>query len=348
MKSKKKLLISLMLLFSFCFALIPSTEVEAAVKLNKKKVTLYVGKSTTLKVKGTKKKAKWTSSNKKVATVSSKGKVKAKKKGTAKITAKIGKKKYTCKVTVKQKTNKIEYISERAVQYDDATNSQFVFFALETSKHVKVAGSGTATITITNDKNETVYNSTLNFTPNDFGNWTSALKGTRYLCCLKIPNSAILSGKSSTGTLSLNVKLSDGRYFPTSSHYISDLPTDLKKYVKITMPQTPYVIQNGDEFIYDASTGDGYFTAFTLDNISYNVEESYNGKYTVTITINGTNTRDTESVQKIRWKLKKGNVVIKDSTTYTSSVNLNESFIETINLYDIEEGEYSFEISNYN
>ena len=62
-------------------------------KLNKKKVTLYVGKSVRLKVKGAGKKVKWKSSNKKIATVSSKGKVKAKKKGKAKITAKFGKKK---------------------------------------------------------------------------------------------------------------------------------------------------------------------------------------------------------------------------------------------------------------
>ena len=50
-------------------------------KLNKKKVTLYVGKSVRLKVKGAGKKVKWKSSNKKIATVYSKGKVKNKKKG---------------------------------------------------------------------------------------------------------------------------------------------------------------------------------------------------------------------------------------------------------------------------
>ena len=56
-----------------------------------------------MKVKGTKKKPKWSSSKKSVATVSSKGKVVAKKAGSATITAKIGKKKYKCKVTVKNK-----------------------------------------------------------------------------------------------------------------------------------------------------------------------------------------------------------------------------------------------------
>lgn len=77
--------------------------VEAApnIKISKKKATLYVGQTLTLKVKGTNKKVKWSSSKKSVATVSSKGKVKAKKKGTATITAKVGNKKYNCKVTVK-------------------------------------------------------------------------------------------------------------------------------------------------------------------------------------------------------------------------------------------------------
>ena len=75
-----------------CFALtlsmlIPpqqSAAKKAKLKLNKKKVTLYVGKSVQLKVKGTKKKAKWKSSNKRYATVDSKGKVKALKAGKGK------------------------------------------------------------------------------------------------------------------------------------------------------------------------------------------------------------------------------------------------------------------------
>lgn len=76
------------------------------VKLNKTKVVLKVGKKTTLKLKNNKKKVKWSSNKKKVATVTKKGVVKAKKKGTAKITAKVGKKKYVCKVTVKAAATK--------------------------------------------------------------------------------------------------------------------------------------------------------------------------------------------------------------------------------------------------
>ena len=76
-------------------------------KVTPAKKTLKVKKSFTIKVtlpKGTaSNKITYTSSNKKVATVNSKGKVTAKKKGTAKITVKTfnGKKK-VIKVTVKK------------------------------------------------------------------------------------------------------------------------------------------------------------------------------------------------------------------------------------------------------
>ena len=74
-----------------------------AAGLNVRELTLRVGDSYTLKVKGAgKKKVSWKSSKKKVAAVSKKGVVKAKKTGSAKITAKVGKKKYTCKVTVRE------------------------------------------------------------------------------------------------------------------------------------------------------------------------------------------------------------------------------------------------------
>ncbi len=78
------------------------------VKLNAKSISLAVGGKKTLKAKVTPKKntsnkIAWSSSKKKVATVSSKGVVKGKSEGTAKITAKAADgsgKKATCKVQV--------------------------------------------------------------------------------------------------------------------------------------------------------------------------------------------------------------------------------------------------------
>ncbi len=109
MKTVRKLLIAFVIVI-FAGIVVPNIvpvlnstiSVEAAsIKISATKKTLYEKKTCTLKVIGTKKKVKWSSSKKSVAQVNSKGKVIAKKKGTAIITAKVGNKKYKCKITVK-------------------------------------------------------------------------------------------------------------------------------------------------------------------------------------------------------------------------------------------------------
>ena len=117
-KMRKGLPILIALSLALGFGAAGGPEVFAAKKkavkvkslsLNYAKKTLTVGKTLTLKAKIKPKKAKgkirWSSSNKKVATVSAKGKVKAVKKGTAKITAAVKgtKVKKVCKITVKAK-----------------------------------------------------------------------------------------------------------------------------------------------------------------------------------------------------------------------------------------------------
>ena len=84
-------------------AAVSPKSVDAAVKMEKTKVTCTAKERFSLKVKGTSKKATWTSSNKSVATVTKKGgNVVTKKAGRVTITAKVGSKKVKCRVTVKK------------------------------------------------------------------------------------------------------------------------------------------------------------------------------------------------------------------------------------------------------
>ncbi len=88
----------------------PAAAKKKAVKLSTKKISIKVGQKKTIKVKNTKKKAKWSvKSGKKNITLSKKKKksvvVKGKKAGKAVVVAKIGKKKLSCKVTVKKKVS---------------------------------------------------------------------------------------------------------------------------------------------------------------------------------------------------------------------------------------------------
>ena len=63
-------LMSLLLIIALCCTFIPTVNVQAAskVKINKTKATVYVGKTEALKISGTSKTVKWTTSNKSVAT----------------------------------------------------------------------------------------------------------------------------------------------------------------------------------------------------------------------------------------------------------------------------------------
>ncbi|MCR4778606.1 MAG: Ig-like domain-containing protein [Lachnospiraceae bacterium] len=97
---------SFLLILAMILALIPPVNASAAVKLNKTKATITVGKTVQLKLSGAKD-VKWTTSDKKIVTVNKSGLVKGKKAGTATITATdtAKNKSYKCTVTVKKLKN---------------------------------------------------------------------------------------------------------------------------------------------------------------------------------------------------------------------------------------------------
>ncbi len=85
----------------------PVKAVAADIRLNKTKLTLSVGQKKTLTVKNVNqsKKITWSSSNKKIATVSKKGVVTAKSAGNATVTAKVSGKKLKCTIKVNKKSS---------------------------------------------------------------------------------------------------------------------------------------------------------------------------------------------------------------------------------------------------
>lgn len=93
-------------------------QAKTTVKLNKTSAALYVNSSVQLKVtvKGTKEKVKWSSSNKKVASVSGNGKVTAKKAGTAAITANVNGIRKKCKITVKKNVTDLSKVTNKKLE----------------------------------------------------------------------------------------------------------------------------------------------------------------------------------------------------------------------------------------
>ena len=134
-----------------------TTPVKPSVKLNRTSLTLTKGKTYTLKttVTGTNKAVTWSSSNSKVASVDKNGKVTAKTKGTATITAKVDGVSASCKVTVNEpakttikldKTKVTLGAGEPCTLKATVSPSQKVTWTSSNPKFVKVDSNGKLTV----------------------------------------------------------------------------------------------------------------------------------------------------------------------------------------------------------
>lgn len=152
--------------------------VKVTAALDKKTAAVYTGKTVTLKATSNDKDAKatFTSSNTKVATVSSTGVVKGVKAGTATITVAYGNAKATCTVTVK--ASSVKFAKKTVVVYKGKTATVKAVLAgvssvTYTSSNNKVAAvnsktgavkglkAGTVTITATSGKLKATYKLTV-------------------------------------------------------------------------------------------------------------------------------------------------------------------------------------------
>lgn len=140
---KKRYLKVLSLLVMFSLLINTSVLSEARTGLNIANKTVCIGESITLKVKNASNTPKWSSSRKSVASVSSKGKVIAKKAGTAKITAKVGGNKYSCKITVPK-----QYIDKTSITLEIGDNKEINIYGISDNDNIvwKTSNKKVATV----------------------------------------------------------------------------------------------------------------------------------------------------------------------------------------------------------
>lgn len=189
---------SVFLILSLVF--LPAVQVKAAPRLSEKSVVLIKGQKKTLKLMGTKAKVTWKSKSQKIASVTKKGIVTARKKGTTKITAKSGKKNYSCTIKVEEPK-----ISKKTLTLK--INKSYNLKMNGTKQKVKWSSSNISVANI---------NKTGKVTAKKAGNTriTAKLGGKKYFCTVNVP-------KQTSAKKISSIQLSDDR--------ISLLPADMKK-----------------------------------------------------------------------------------------------------------------------
>ena len=152
--------VTFMLMLCLMFTLIPSTTYASTLRMKNTNPEVYVGKTIQLKLLGTSKKAKWVSGNTSIATVNSKGVVKAKKPGYVTIRATVGNKIAKAGVLVnKPKLNKYVVtlnkgetftlkLTGASVKKWSSSNSKVA--SVSSNGKVKALAGGNTTITCVN------------------------------------------------------------------------------------------------------------------------------------------------------------------------------------------------------
>lgn len=176
MKKLSKIILSVCITVMLCLPTSLFMEIAnvsaASMKLSAKSIVLIKGQKKTLKVKGTKKKVKWKTSKKSVATVSKKGVITAKGKGSATITATVSGKKLNCKVKVEK----------------PSLNQTSVVLPLGRTYTLKLKGTGQKVKWSSNSPSIATVNSKGMITPKKLGKAkiTATVLGKKYTCHIKV------------------------------------------------------------------------------------------------------------------------------------------------------------------
>lgn len=274
--------VTFMLMLCLVFTLIPSTTYAATLRMKNTNPEVYVGKTIQLKLLGTSKKAKWVSGNTSIATVNSKGVVKAKKPGLVVIRATVGNKIAKASVLVnKPKLNKYVKtlnkgetftlkLTGATVKKWSSSNSKVA--SVSSNGKVKALAGGNTTITCVNSSG---YSRTCKIIVKDEG----------------VDNSNMSAAYKNT--LSKFMKLYNLEYLVNATPITNgdvDAAWDAQAYALYNMPTNTDMMKTFPTFDFTNSYPNGYIYTWiekmsnTDNNTYYNGCKPYNYKTFVAYT----------------------------------------------------------------
>lgn len=261
MKNLKKMMV--VLIAMLLFVTIP-VSVSAKTNISKKSITITVGKKYQLAMMGTRGKVTWKTSNKKIATVSSKGLVTGKRAGKAVITAKVGKKSYKCKVKVKKKAPELKNLnaSIKEIKCGESKNVIFTVKKEGSLGKIYLYDSKNKKIGVMHDdgkkgdrkKKDGIYTLSINISSK------TAKALTYYARSGKIKSGKITVGIYSAPTANSKKKVEKAatkfsnirKKYQTGNGTVS--PQNKSKAISEATAYAKQLIKNGDAIYYEANT----------------------------------------------------------------------------------------------
>ncbi len=173
----------------------------------------------------------------------------------------------SCSKVVNQESKKQivipEYLSDCDAQFNETDNQLLISFGLKDKNKKYVSSNGVAKVLVKDKTKNKLYNKSIDFTKNDFSDYTSKMwKGTRYLCGIYINADEIAPAANDEGIVELTVSAADEQaVFETQKINVFGLPT---KNIEIKKPKLPKTVS-----YYDF---DNKETKISITDVSFKTE----------------------------------------------------------------------------
>ena len=232
----------------------------------------------------------------------------------------------------------ITSLCDWSIQENSDTNDYSLFFGLLDDKDKYMAADVMADVRIEDESGKEIYSNTLSISEDDFDYYTSEAYGTRYLAEVRIPESDITAGSSSSGTVYMTVYNKDiGLTFDEVNFSASYCLPVADTLLSAEVPVDVNVID------FDGSVA----SEFRINDVSYTNDET---NTSMDITVSGTKLSGSSSLSDvITYKIYDSQGYVVDSgTLFVDSVSAGESFRSDIYFYNANPGEsYTIGFESY-
>lgn len=241
----------------------------------------------------------------------------------------------------------LETMGDGRVQYENGIYT--VLFGFKNEDRDYVWAEGTVYVNIFDNEKNLLYTRGKDITKSDYGYWSNAITGERYLCSIEIKESDIIKGYSESGTISLSFKGKEIgiNIFDDYTFDIDNLPYQQKELEENNELGFVDFKQNGQTFS-EYNYHDELQGTARIDAISYEFKESYDGTVNLYVYFTGEIVDGNKSFY-LRYKLyDEEDYVVEDGLLSIDRLSKGDKFRNKyVYIDEIDIGNYRIELSDY-
>ena len=240
--------------------------------------------------------------------------------------------------------NSVETLKGWSFQYNEGTKDYSLFFGLCDKNDNYLSADADVAVRIENENGDIVYEGTTSITEDDFSSYTSQVAGERYLANVRIAESEIQEGTSSSGTVYFTV--SDGKSFAFDECNCSALYCLPVKDIQLSVESLPIELQQRG---YDGSIE----SKILVTDVQFSVDNSLSSSC-MTIVVSGEKTYGKDDgfyYDIVSYKLYDSEGYLSDSGQIYlgTSLSVGDKFKDdSLTIYDLMPGEtYTLQLLDY-